>query len=175
MALSLLALAACQREPRVSATVPHQAPAIPASSGAAASGHSPHGDRTGLPPQGPAPVDAIHGASAPAETIAGSVRLAPGVGSAPAQGVLFVIARSKKDRQIVAVRKEDVKAFPHEFELSAADAMSQGASFGGPVELTVRLSRSGDAAPAPGDIEGKLADVAPGSRGIVISLDRVLR
>jgi cytochrome c-type biogenesis protein CcmH len=129
----------------------------------------------GVVPHGvAAPADAIHGAKA-AETIAGTVRLAPGLGAPDPKGALFVIARSKKDRQIVAVRKEDVAAFPHDFELSAADAMSQGASFGGPVDLTVRLSRSGDAAPAAGDIEGRLADVAPGSRGLVVSLDRVLR
>ena len=53
--------------------------------------------------------------------------------------------------------------------------MTHGAPFGGELKITARLSRSGDAAPAPGDIEGHAARVPAGSRDVHVTLDTVLR
>jgi cytochrome c-type biogenesis protein CcmH len=120
-------------------------------------------------PHGHPPVE---GASAGA--IAGSVTLAPAAAAAARDArALFLIARAGKDRQIVAVRKIDAPAFPCPFELSPQDAMSHGTGFGGPLEVTARLSRSGDAAPAAGDVEGVAASVAPGARDVGIELRSV--
>ena len=94
---------------------------------------------------------------------------------APRGAALFLIARAGKERKIVAVRKEDDVTFPHAFELSGQDAMTHGAAFGGVLEITARLSRTGDAAPAPGDLEGHAAGVAAGSRDVRVELDRVRR
>jgi cytochrome c-type biogenesis protein CcmH len=146
--------------------------------------------RTGdapVPPPSPAAADARLQSSAlppghptvtaPAgETLSGTVTLSPAVASAAREGrALFLIARAGKDRQIVAVKRIDDLAFPRAFELSSQDAMSHGTGFGGPLEITARLSRSGDAAPAAGDLEGVTAGVLPGATDVRIELRTVRR
>jgi CBS domain-containing protein len=108
------------------------------------------------------------------ETIRGTVTLAPALqGRAPRGAALFLIARAGQEGRIVAVRKADAVTFPYSFELSGQDAMTHGAGFAGVVEITARLSRSGDAAPATGDIEGRTAGVAVGARSVRVQLDSV--
>ena len=85
--------------------------------------------------------------------------------------VLYVIARNSATRQVVAVRKEERVRFPFAFRLSAGDAMMEGVPFAGPFDVTVRLSRSGDAVPQAGDLEGTVKNVAAGSRGLRVVVD----
>ncbi len=87
--------------------------------------------------------------------------------------VLYIIARGSATRQIVAVRKEEHVRFPFSFRLSSGDSMMPGTPFEGPFDLTARLSRSGDATPQPGDLEGTVKNVAAGSRGVSVILDTV--
>jgi len=42
------------------------------------------------------------------------------------------------------------------------------------VTLVARVSKSGSATPQPGDIEGRVDNVATGSNGVRIVLDRVI-
>jgi cytochrome c-type biogenesis protein CcmH len=86
---------------------------------------------------------------------------------------LYVIARKAGTRDIVAVKRVDAPSFPAAFELSAGDAMVPGSAFTGPFDLTARLSKSGDAIPAPGDLEGSVAGVAAGAKGVGLTLDTV--
>lgn len=140
---------------------------VPAVRPAAAQGASSPELPPGHPPLGQA---------AAAEAVSGTVTLATALGGQVTKGAaLFLIARAGKEGRIVAVRKEDQVTFPHAFELSAQHAMTHGAPFGGVLEITARLSRSGDAAPAPGDLEGHAAGVAAGSRGVRVELDTVRR
>ena len=122
-------------------------------------------------PAGHPPVEAtVEGA------VSGTVSVAPALAAAAREGrVLFLIARAGKDRQIVAVKRVDELAFPRAFELSSRDAMSHGTGFAGPLEITARLSRSGDAAPAAGDLEGVATGVAPGAQDVRIELRTVRR
>ncbi|MET0551492.1 MAG: hypothetical protein ABW221_00545 [Vicinamibacteria bacterium] len=114
--------------------------------------------------------------SASPEAVAGTVTLAPAVTEAARDArALFLIARAGKDRQIVAVRKIDTPEFPAPFELSPQDAMSHGTGFAGPLEVTARLSRTGDAAPGAGDIEGVATSVSPGAMDVRIELRTVRR
>lgn len=85
---------------------------------------------------------------------------------------LYIIARNKAG-QIAAVRKQEHPSFPLAFTISAADAMIEGTSFEGPLSLTARLSRSGDAIPAQGDVEGVASGVAIGASDVAIVLDSV--
>lgn len=134
-----------------------------------------------LPPGHP-PVDAgasmPHGhpptAAVPAGApVRGTVTLAPALRDrAPKGAALFLIARAP-DRRIVAVRKEDAVSFPYAFELSSADAMTDASGWSGALEITARLSRSGDAAPASGDVEGRRANVSVGATDVRIELDQV--
>jgi cytochrome c-type biogenesis protein CcmH len=110
------------------------------------------------------------GSVAPGESIAGTVEIAPSL-RAPETGVLFVVARQAGGRQIVAVRKEENPRFPHTFELSARDSMTGDVPFSGMLDLTARLSRTGDAIPAPGDLEGQVANVPVGRRGVKIVIE----
>jgi hypothetical protein len=131
-----------------------------------------------LPPGHP-PIDAAPPAGAHADTgsdtgsVAGTITVAPALQSRAAGGVLFVIARSGAERRIVAVRREDNVTFPFKFGISGRDAMIAGTSFAGPLELTVRLSKSGDAVAAKGDLEGTARGVAVGATDVKVTLDTV--
>jgi len=125
-----------------------------------------------LPPGHPS----LGGESAPAagKPVEGEVRLhARVMDKAKPEEVLYIIARGSATRQIVAVRKEEHVRFPFSFRLSSGDSMMPGTPFEGPFDLTARLSRSGDATPQPGDLEGTVKNVAAGSRGVSVILDTV--
>jgi cytochrome c-type biogenesis protein CcmH len=85
--------------------------------------------------------------------------------------VLFLIARSAETHEILAVRKEQGVVFPFAFHISGADAMVEGTSFKGTLDITARLSRSGEAMPGPGDIEGVLRGVSSSAQGVALTLD----
>jgi len=132
-----------------------------------------------LPPGHP-PVDRGGPAAPPAGgelaggSVSGTVRLAPNLmGRQTPSGVLYVIARNHETNSVVAVRREENVRFPRAFEISAADVMVEGTPFTGPFDLTARLSRSGHAVAATGDVEGFAHGVAPGARGVSITLDTV--
>jgi hypothetical protein len=103
----------------------------------------------------------------------GTIAVAPTLTARVSGGVLFVIARSGADRRIVAVRREDNVTFPFKFSISGRDAMIAGTTFAGPLEVTARLSKSGDAVAAKGDIEGTARGVAVGAQDVKVTLDTV--
>jgi cytochrome c-type biogenesis protein CcmH len=126
-----------------------------------------------LPPGHPA-LGGELAAPVAGKSVEGEVRLHPRVkDKAKPEDVLYIIARGSASRQIVAVRKEEHVRFPFSFRLSSADSMMPGTPFEGPFDLTARLSRSGDATPQPGDLEGTVKNVAAGSRGVGVMLDTV--
>jgi hypothetical protein len=51
--------------------------------------------------------------------------------------------------------------------------MIAGTTFAGPLEVTARLSKSGDAVAAKGDLEGSVRGVAVGATDVKITLDTV--
>ena len=144
-----------------SADGPPQAPGAP-----------PHGDTApGLPPGHPPIGSGAAAESAPdrARTrVAGTARLSPKLSAGPGD-VLYVIA--KKGTTTLAVQRIEKPAFPLAFELSAADAMVSGVAFEGPVDLVARLSRSGDAIPSKGDLEGLTKGVAVPASGVEVTID----
>ncbi len=93
-----------------------------------------------------------------------AAKLAAGPGD-----VLYLIA--KQGPTTLAVRRIDKPVFPLEFELTGADAMVSGVPFVGPVDLVARLSRTGDAIPAKGDLEGVTKGVAVPASGVKITID----
>jgi len=126
-----------------------------------------------LPPGHPA-LGGESAAPAAGKPVEGEVRLHPRVKyKAKPEDVLYIIARGSASRQIVAVRKEEHVRFPFSFRLSSGDSMMPGTPFEGPFDLTARLSRSGDATPQPGDLEGTVKNVAAGSGGVSVILDTV--
>ncbi len=183
--LLAFAAVACQK-PAMPAASPSAAVATPAASlppghpavgageadsdGALPPGHPPLGDGSAALPPGHAPVEA--GPSGP--PVSGSVTLAASLHARGADAkALYVIARKAGARDIVAVKKIEGPRFPAAFELSGADAMTPGTPFQGPFDVTARLSKGGDAIPAPGDLEGTTQGVAGGARGVTVTLDTV--
>jgi hypothetical protein len=178
-ALALAALYACGSERP--APPPESAPAPAAtlrpltSRDASAPAEAAPAPKGSLPPGHP-PLEGAEPAAPvanAAESVAGTVTVAPTLRERASGGVLFVIARSGADRQIVAVRREDGVTFPFAFRISGADAMIAGTRFKGPLEITARLSKSGDAVAAKGDVEGTAKDVAVGAKDVKITLDSV--
>jgi cytochrome c-type biogenesis protein CcmH len=126
-----------------------------------------------LPPGHP-PVQSGPETAAGGEPVEGEVRIHARLKDrAKPDDVLYIIARGSASRQIVAVRKEEHVQFPFRFRLSSADTMMPGTPFAGPFDLTARLSRSGDATPQGGDLEGSVKNVAAGSRGVRVIVDTV--
>lgn len=157
LALASLALAACigcggsPAPPRAGASAPPSDAALP----------------PGHPPVAPAAAPAPAEGSAQA-SVAGRVLLAPALAAGPGD-VLYLIA--KQGQVTLAVQRIEKPAFPLDFELSEADAMVSGAAFEGPLDIVARLSKSGDAIPAKGDLEGVVKGVAVPAAGISVTID----
>lgn len=180
IAAALLFLASCGREsspppaPPPTAAAPESGGLKPLTSrdGAPSPGEAMGGAAAETLPPGHPPIDGSAGMGAPGEALRGSVVLSPSLASRKG-AALFLIARNARSQQIVAVRKEDAARFPVSFSISGADAMTEGTSFEGPLDLLARLSQTGDAIPAKGDIEGVAKGLKPGATDVRIVLDSV--
>ena len=162
------------------------APLAAATAAPSAGGIRPLTSRNGVPPEETAPLTpsgslppghpAIGGprSASTAGAVTGTIAVAPSLAArVVANDVLFLVARSASTRQVLAVRKEEAAGFPFAFQISGADAMVEGTGFEGPFDITARISKSGDAIPAKGDIEGFVRGVATGAKGVRITLDSV--
>jgi cytochrome c-type biogenesis protein CcmH len=77
----------------------------------------------------------------------------------------------------LAIRRISVKDLPYTFALDDSAAMAPGMAISAfdRVIVGARVSRSGTAAPKPGDFEGVSAPVKPGTSGIRVSIDAEIR
>jgi len=147
--------------------------AAPASStGAGPATAPPAATGAGMPPaQANAPAAAATGVSGRVEL---DPKLAGNVG--PGETV-FILARDPDGpRMPLAVLKVEARELPRAFELTDAMAMAPGATVSKAARVVVeaRVSKSGDARAASGDLVGTSAPVAPGTRGITVRIDRTV-
>jgi cytochrome c-type biogenesis protein CcmH len=108
-----------------------------------------------------------------AATIAGRIRLRPGLeGLVKPGAALFIFAR-RGPGPPVAAKRIAAPEFPLQFALSQADAMAGGA-FEGELMVAALLKMDGQAGPpAAGDLEGRAPGlVRVGTRDLVIEMDR---
>lgn len=117
-------------------------------------------------------------AAAP-EAIQGEVRLARDLqGRAGPEDSLFVVARAADGpRMPLAVLRRQVKDLPLRFALDDSLAMAPQMKLSGfaRIIVTARISKSGEAAPRSGDLQGAAAGpVAPGTRGVTVVIDSVV-
>lgn len=132
-----------------------------------------------------APGAASRGAPAPAPTsdssstgtISGVIELDPQFYAArPANGMLFIIARTRPAGPPLAVLRVPTPSFPHRFEIGQAEVMIPTLVFEGEIKLSARLDSDGNAmTKLPGDLIGAVATpLAPGATNVTLRLDQKL-
>ena len=109
-------------------------------------------------------------------TIKGTVTMAPGLaGKGSPTDTLFVFAREMSGPPMpVAIVRATKKELPFTFQLddSTSPMPSRKLSSAGPVVIVARLSKSGQAMPQSGDLEGTSEPVKSGVEGITVVIDR---
>ncbi len=122
------------------------------------------------------PVAAV----APAATahVSGTVSLAPNLAAqTKPDDTVFVFARSVDGpRMPLAIMRKQVKDLPFDFKLDDSTAMTPQArlSLVEQVVVGVRVSKSGNATPQPGDLQGLPTTVKVGASGVNMVLDQVV-
>jgi cytochrome c-type biogenesis protein CcmH len=143
----------------------------------------------------PAPGQAQAPAAAPAQapgatqkapvagpTVRGTVTLSAALkAQAKPEDTVFIFARNAEagpgaPRMPLAIVRKQVKDLPASFTLDDSLAMGPGMGLSSAQQVVVgaRISRSGQAMPQPGDLEGLSAPVAVGSQGVVVEISRAL-
>lgn len=121
----------------------------------------------------PAPTAAAT-PGAPGAQVRGRVVLSAALrAKAAPDDVVFIFARPAQGAKMpLAILKRQVKDLPAEFMLDDSLAMSPAArlSSAGQVVVGARISKSGNAMPQPGDLQGLSAPVAVGAQGLVIEI-----
>jgi cytochrome c-type biogenesis protein CcmH len=152
-------------------------------------GHLPPGEANAqprAPANAPANAPAAAMAEAPAPAaaagpaeVSGRVSLAPALkGQVSPEDTVFVFARAAQGpRMPLAIVKKQVKDLPFDFKLDDSLAMSPAARLSGAAQVVVgaRISKSGNAMPQPGDLQGLTAPLAPTgaqARGLAIEINQ---
>ena len=116
------------------------------------------------------------GQAGPSRTIRGTVTMAPSLaGKGSPTDTLFVFAREMSGPPMpVSIVRATRKELPFTFQLddSTSPMPSRKLSSAGPVVIVARLSKSGQAMPQSGDLEGTSQQVQSGVDGITVVIDR---
>ena len=127
-------------------------------------------------PPGHPPIEGMPGGpgamAASGPSVSGTITISDELGVRVATSdVLYVMA--KKDGATVAVQRVESPSFPLPFAVSEGHAMVAGTTIEGPVDIVARLSKTGDAIPSPGDLEGTTTSVGVPAEGIAVTIDHV--
>ncbi len=118
-------------------------------------------------------------AAASAARVQGSVRLAPALASQVQPGdTVFIFARAAQGpRMPLAIVRHEVRELPLNFSLDDSQAMAPAMrlSLHPQVVISARISKSGQATPAPGDLMGQSAPVANTASGVSIEINEVVK
>ncbi|MFY3435332.1 c-type cytochrome biogenesis protein CcmI [Achromobacter mucicolens] len=118
------------------------------------------------------------GASVTTARLAGQARIADALrDQVRPTDTVFILARPMSgSRMPVAILKMQAADLPRAFVLDDSTAMSPDATLSkaGKVRVEIRVSRSGNAAAQPGDLNGVLTDVGPGAEGLALVADTVV-
>lgn len=132
----------------------------------------------GMPPVAQAQKGGAAGSAIAVRSVSGTVTLSPTLASKvrPDDSV-FVFARpADGSRMPVAVVRARVSELPLQFTLDDSRAMAPTAKISALNEVIVnaRVSRSGNAIPASGDLEGATEKVKVGTQGMSLVIDRAI-
>lgn len=118
-------------------------------------------------------------AQAAPDAVSGKVSLSPALADkvAPTDTVFILARAAQGPRMPLAVFRKQVKDLPLEFTLNDSMAMRPQMKLSGfdLVVVAARVSRSGGAMTQPGDLEGLSAAVKPGTTGLNIVIDTVVK
>jgi cytochrome c-type biogenesis protein CcmH len=130
-------------------------------------------------PGAPGPAGAAAPRSAAGPGITGTVRLSAALKAQAAPGdMVFIFARAASGGGMpLAILQKRVSDLPATFTLDDTLAMSPAARLSSAQQVVVvaRVSKSGQATPQAGDLEGTSPPVAPGARDLVIEIANVRR
>ncbi len=151
---------------------PASAPAFaPASAGATAG--------SGAPPVMAAANAQPAAGAAYGASVRGKVTLAPNLAGKVSPGdTVFIFARAAQGPRVpLAMVRRQVKDLPFEFSLDDSMAMMPDYTISkyAPVIVGARISRSGDAIAAPGDMQGFSKPVAIGANTVAVTISEVVR
>ena len=117
--------------------------------------------------------------AAKAAGVRGTVRLSEKLKQkASADDTVFIFARAAEGSPMpLAVLRKQVRDLPASFALDDSMAMTPGTKLSdfSRVVVGARISRSGNAAPRPGDLQGSSAPVANDAGGVTVLIDTVVR
>ncbi|MDD4930307.1 MAG: c-type cytochrome biogenesis protein CcmI [Gallionella sp.] len=115
----------------------------------------------------------------PAVAISGRVSLSPALQARAAPtDFVFILARAAEGPKMpLAVIRKQVKDLPLEFTLDDSMAMQAQLKLSGfdKVVVIARVSKSGTPMAQAGDLEGTAGEVKPGTRGLNITIDGVVK
>ena len=142
--------------------------------------------RAGLPAQGPASAATAAPTASPATAVAQAgasvqarISLAPALAAQTApEDTVFIFARALQGPKApLAILRRQVKDLPLEVTLDDSTAMSPALRLSSQTQVVVgaRVSKSGNAMPQPGDLQGLSPTVAVGARGVQLVIAEVLR
>lgn len=132
--------------------------------------------RAGKAPEPKTTASKTATANASGTGVSGSIKLAPALASqAKPDDTVFVFARAANGpRMPLAILRKQVKDLPFSYKLDDSMAMTDMKLSSVPeVIVGVRVSRSGDAALKPGDLQGTSGTVKTGARNVDIVIDTV--
>lgn len=126
-------------------------------------------------------AQAAPAASGGAEKVSGTVTLSPEIAKIAAPGdTLFIFARAagpNAPRMPLAIIRASVNELPKTFELTDGMAMAPNLKLSDFPQVTIeaRVSKAGNAMSQPGDLIGASAPVKPGTAGVKVVIDRVVK
>ncbi len=117
-------------------------------------------------------------AAAMTPSIAGIVKLGPGLSNQVSnEDTVFIFARAAEGpRMPLAIVRQRVKDLPYTFSLDDSQAMAPNMKLSGASAVIVgaRISKSGDATPRTGDLQGFSGTVKLGATGVAVVIDSVV-
>jgi cytochrome c-type biogenesis protein CcmH len=125
-------------------------------------------------PQAKAPV-----AATPAGSVSGIAKLAPDLaGKVAPTDTVFIFARAAEGpRMPLAILRKQARELPVSFVLDDSMAMSPQMKLSSFSQVIVgaRVSKSANATPQPGDLQGLSVPIKVGARGVAVTIDTELR
>ena len=126
-----------------------------------------------------APAPAAQVGAPQAGSVSGTVTISPDMlAKASPDDAVFIFARAAVgSRMPLALLRKQVKDLPAAFTLDDSMAMSPAAKISGAEKVVVgaRVTKSGQAMPQPGDLEGLSEPVAPGGKGVLVQITGVIK